>query len=55
MIPVLRESSEKRNPLDIYEYFLNDDKCEHTAEQINLYAEKKIHKKIIELNEEESG
>jgi hypothetical protein len=46
MIPVLRGSCETRNPQDIYEYFFNDDTCEHIAGQTNLYAEQKIHEKI---------
>jgi hypothetical protein len=37
----------KRNPLDIYEYFLNDDICEHIAERTNLYAEQEIHEKNL--------
>jgi hypothetical protein len=35
------ELQNKRNPLDIYEYFLSNDICEHIAEQTNLYAEQK--------------
>jgi hypothetical protein len=33
-----RELQDKKNP---NEYFLNGDICEHTAEQLNLYAQQK--------------
>jgi hypothetical protein len=41
------ELQNKRNPLDIYEYFLNDDICEHIAKQTNLYAKQKMHEKTL--------
>jgi hypothetical protein len=41
------ELRNNRNSPDIYEYFLNDEICEHIAEQMNLYAEQKIHEKTL--------
>jgi hypothetical protein len=32
----------KRDPVNIYEYFMNNEICEHIAQQTNLHVQQKI-------------